>query len=32
MLIWQAISNQYCLISYDAAFSAYEIYGLTRIW
>ncbi len=32
MLIWQAISNQYCLISYDTAFSAYEIYGLTRIW
>jgi PIN domain nuclease of toxin-antitoxin system len=32
MLIWQAISNQYCLISYDTAFSAYEMHGLIRIW
>jgi len=32
LLIWQAISNQFVLISCDNAFAAYEAYGLMQVW
>jgi PIN domain nuclease of toxin-antitoxin system len=32
MLIWQAIQNNYTLISRDKLFAPYEQYGLKLLW